>query len=684
MWSLHLHADGDRAGCDWRSDILTQTPEEGLLTVKILLVEDDELVGSALEAALIAHHYTVEVAVNGQIGLELATAFEYDLILLDWLIPKLDGLSLCRQLRSKGYQKPILLLTAKNSQTDITTGLDAGADDYVVKPYDVPELMARIRALLRRGDSPVTTLLTWGNLCLNPVLAEVTWGEQILSLTPKEYSLLELFLRNPQRLFSRSTIIDRLWSLDDSPSESAVTTHIKELRQKLRASGITEELIETVYGLGYRLKAPPVENAPAAVQSSPRSRSRTPNNKTQGSTPSTQNNQPKGLASINKVLERFRKTFAEQVTVLEQAAIALSEGSWSDDMRQSAKENAHKLAGSLGTFGYAAGSNVARQIEQLLIGEATLGQRETAQFKQLLSTLQQELTKPPVPLTAEPIPVAQTIQVLIIDDDVALTERLKTEGVAWGMQIAIATDATTARLAIAQALPDVVLLDLTFPNPTEDGLTLLHDLTEQFPTLPVLAFTGRDSLDVRVAVSRLGGCGFLHKPVEPKQVFQAIAQSVSTKAIAPVLPQTPTTEAKVIVVDDDPAALTTLSHLLQPWGLQVTTVENPKAFWDVLTATAPDLLLLDLDMPMFSGIDLCQVVRQDPQWGDLPILIVTAHTDTESIRRLFAAGADDFISKPVVGPELVTRVTSRIERVRLRQQIEDIKRRTGEIKANSC
>jgi len=246
------------------------------------------------------------------------------------------------------------------------------------------------------------------------------------------------------------------------------------------------------------------------------------------------------------------------------------------------------------------------------------------------------------------------------------------------MQVAIATDVTMARLAIAQVLPDVVLLDLTFPNSTEDGLTLLQELSEKFPTLPVLAFTGRDSLDVRVAVSRLGGRGFLHKPVEPEQVFHAIAQSVPTKAIVQVLPQTPTTDAKVIVVDDDPAALTTLSHLLQPWGLQVTTVENPKAFWDVLTATAPDLLLLDLEMPMFSGIDLCQVVRQDPKWGDLPILMVTAHTDAESIQQVFAAGADDFIGKPVVGPELVTRVTSRIERVRLRQQLEDIKRRTGE------
>jgi DNA-binding response OmpR family regulator len=639
-------------------------------------VEDDELALKALVEALVAHHYTVDVAADGQTGLELATAFDYDLILLDWLIPKLDGISLCRQLRSQEYQQPILLLTAKDSHTDITTGLDAGADDYVVKPYELSELMARIRALLRRGNSPVTDVLTWGKLCLNPVSGEVTYRENLLSLTPKEYSLLELFLRNPQRIFSRSAIIDRLWSLDDSPSEYAVTTHIKDLRQKLRASGGTEEIIETVYGLGYRLKAPPeqkntlVHGSRLMVHSKEQ-----PTNYKQ----STVNHQPKGLASVNKVLERFRNTFAQQVAVLEQATIALSAGSLSDDLRHSACQEAHKLAGSLGTFGYPEGSKLAREIEHRLMGKATLGQGDASRLNQLVSTLQQELRKPANVLNAEPIPVAQLIRVLIIDDDIALTERLKVEAVSWGMQVAIATSLTAARQVIAQTPPDVILLDLTFPNPAEDGLTLLRELTEQFPTLPVLAFTGRDSLDIRVAVSRLGGRGFLHKPVEPDQVFKAISQTVPAKPSTQLLPLHQTTEAKVMVVDDDPAALTALERLLQPWGLTVTTLENPRVFWEVLTATVPEVLVLDLEMPTFSGIDLCQVVRQDPQWGNLAILIVTAHTDVESIQRVFAAGADDFIGKPVVGPELVTRVMSHIERVQLRQKLEEIQRRTGAV-----
>ena len=149
----------------------------------------------------------------------------------------------------------------------------------------------------------------------------------------------------------------------------------------------------------------------------------------------------------------------------------------------------------------------------------------------------------------------------------------------------------------------------------------------------------------------------------PEQIF---------KAIAKVLPQTQPLEAKVMIVDDDSATLAALSNLLRPWGFQVTRLNETRRFWEVLTATAPDLLVLDLEMPTFSGFDLCQVVRQDPQWGDLPILVVTAHTDAESIQQVFAAGADDFIGKPVVGPELITRVTSHIERVRLRRKFKQI------------
>jgi len=246
------------------------------------------------------------------------------------------------------------------------------------------------------------------------------------------------------------------------------------------------------------------------------------------------------------VLERFRGSFAQQVTVLEQAKIALSEGNLSEVLRQSAGQEAHKLAGGLGTFGYPQGSNLARAIEDMLMDGTPLGREEALRLDRLVADLQQELKKPPAAFITEPTPPVQIPLVLVVDDDVALTEQLKVEAAVWGMQIETARNLTSARHKIAQAPPDVILLELTFPHPAEDGLTLLRELAEQSSTIPVLAFTGRDSLADRVAVSRLGGRGFLHKPVLPEQIFKAIAR---------ILPQTQSVEAKVLVVET----------ILQPW-----------------------------------------------------------------------------------------------------------------------
>lgn len=598
--------------------------------MKILLVEDDEVESLLFKEVLINHRYTVDVATDGIVALDLATSFEYDLIVLDLQIPKLDGISLCYQLRSQHLQKPILLLTVRNSSADIIAGLDAGADDYVVKPPDIPQLLARIRALLRRGNTCITPpMLSWGDLCMNSISGEITYKKQPLPLTPKEYSLLELFLRNPARVFTRSAIIDRLWSFTNPPAESAITTHIKDLRQKLKAGGMTVDIIETVYGLGYRLESPPPQRTELEHQ--------------------------QNLASVNRVIERFKHTFTGQVAALAQVKTAVQSGSLSHELQQHAKQEAHKLAGSLGTFGYLQGSKLAQEIEGLLEGLPSQGQSEALQLLQLIVALEQELTKTPAPITAGAIANTPLHKILVIDDDIALTTQLQIEAVAQKMQMDVAADLTSARKIVTHTSFDVILLDLNFINPTEDGLKLLAELVEKLPMTPVLVFTNRSSLADRVAVSRLGGRGFLHKPMSAKGILSAISQ---------VLPQAPTAESKVMVVDDDSVALEVLGNLLRPWGLQVTCLQDSQRFWEVLTATIPDLLLLDLKMPTFDGIDLCQVVRHDPQWGNLPILVVTAYTDVESIQQVFAAGADDFIGKPVVGPELVTRVLSRIERVR--------------------
>ncbi|MCC5637074.1 response regulator [Nostoc sp. CHAB 5844] len=612
--------------------------------MKILLVEDDRLVSTALAELLKENHYIIDLANNGQTGLDLAMSGEYGLILLDWLIPQLDGIGVCRQLRSQGCCKPILLLTGKNTSADIVTALDAGADDYIVKPYNPEALLAKIRSLLRRTGVIASSALTWGNLCLDLTSGKVTCDGELISLTATEYKLLELFLQNPNRIFSRRMILDQLWGFDDAPVENAVTTHIKDLRKKLKAGGFTEDILETIYGMGYRLKPAPEHSvANHEVTSEQKEKPRT-----------------KDLASVNKVLERFRESFGQQVAVLEQAKTALESGNLSEELQQTAKHEAHKLAGSMGSFGYPQGSKLARSIEHLLIDDRTLTKDEITQFSQLVTALQQELTKSPVTKTSQPAVVQQTHRVLVIDDDTMLTDRLLVEADAWGMRMKIAPDLATARSRLALRIPDAVLLDLSFPGNEEDGLMLLRELVEKLPDLPIVVFTARDSLADRLAVSRLGARQFLHKPATTEQIFAAIAR---------VLPQRQVSEAKVLIVDDDPVMLTGLSALLTPWGLEVTTLSQPQQFWEVLIATSPDLVVLDLEMPIVNGLELCQVVRQDAHWGDIPILVVTAHTDAASLQQAFAAGADDFITKPVLGPELVTRVLSRIERVRARLQV---------------
>lgn len=223
--------------------------------MRLLLVEDDQHVTELLEEVLANQHYIVDIATDGQEAWDYVKTFQYDLLLLDVTLPKIDGINLCQQLRSKKYQMPILMLTARDTSHDQVAGLDAGADDYVAKPYKLQELLARIRALLRRGQPSLPPVLTWEGLCLDPNTTEATYQNSVLKLTPKEYRLLELFLRHSSRVLSRREIMENLWSFEDPPEEDAVKALIKRLRQKLKGVGTVDDFIETVYGLGYRLKS---------------------------------------------------------------------------------------------------------------------------------------------------------------------------------------------------------------------------------------------------------------------------------------------------------------------------------------------------------------------------------------------------------------------------------------------
>ena len=221
--------------------------------MKILLINDDEQFTNQLKANLKQHRYVVDTALDGQEGWDFVEVQEYDLIVLDVMLPKLDGITFCSRLRAKGLQVLVMFLTARAASEDKIKGLDAGADDYVVETVPLPELTARIRALLRRKATTVSTILEWGKLSLEAKTGEVKYGDILLNLTNKEYSLLELFMQDPQKIYSQNSILNQLWTFEDEPpTRDAIRTLVKRLRQKLKAAK-APDLVETVFGLGYRL-----------------------------------------------------------------------------------------------------------------------------------------------------------------------------------------------------------------------------------------------------------------------------------------------------------------------------------------------------------------------------------------------------------------------------------------------
>lgn len=221
---------------------------------KILLVEDDLRIVRSLKRELEREHYLVDVANDGEEGWGYLQQVNYDIVLLDIMIPLLDGILLCRRLRQHGNGVPVLMLTARDTTSDKVHGLDAGADDYLVKPFDIEELHARLRALLRRQDPQRRPFLQYGSICLDPAVQAITVVGRKVDLTPKEYQILEQFLRHPGQIFSREQLLERLWGWDETPGSDVIKAHIKGLRRKLKESGAPDP-IETVFGFGYRLKA---------------------------------------------------------------------------------------------------------------------------------------------------------------------------------------------------------------------------------------------------------------------------------------------------------------------------------------------------------------------------------------------------------------------------------------------
>ncbi|MBC7242561.1 MAG: response regulator transcription factor [Anaerolineae bacterium] len=220
---------------------------------RILLIEDERKIADFIRRGLALEGYQVQVAYDGESGLDAAVEQRPDLIILDIMLPAIDGIEVCKALRDAGFDMPILMLTARDAVRDRVAGLDAGADDYLVKPFAFDELLARIRALLRRRAAAEEEVLQFADLTLRPATREVTRGGRPIDLTAREFDILETFMRHPRQVLTREQLYERIWGYDFSGESNIIEVYIRYLRAKLEANG-EPRLIHTVRGVGYVLR----------------------------------------------------------------------------------------------------------------------------------------------------------------------------------------------------------------------------------------------------------------------------------------------------------------------------------------------------------------------------------------------------------------------------------------------
>ena len=595
--------------------------------MRILLVDDDEALMDTLANHLIHQRYAVDVTTDGQSAQGYLDMFSYDLVVLDLNLPDGSGIKFCQMFRETGYEQPILMLSATNTPAEKVKALDAGADDYVVKPFNLDELNARIRALLRREQVGLPTVLQLGGINLDPSTCETTYQGTPVHLTPKEFALLELFLRRPNQVYSLDAIIDHLWAFENPPGEDAVRTHIKGLRQKLGATGAPKNLIKTVYGLGYRFNVS--ESTESAI-----SKSQT-------------------TVAVEKAWQKYQGVMQERVAVLERAAIALEQGQLDSDLHQTSQMTAHKLVGALGSFGFPTGSTLAQQLATLLqITPST--NIPVAQFNQLVQRLQHELTQTSVEATTETVTAGAPL-LLLIGSDKTLIEQLSLQATQQSLQVRQANTLLHAQRLLRQFKPQLVIFDLAAAlQDTELPPSLLDELstfTQKF-TGPCLLLVPALSVQHRLQLVQKGAHQLLKRSNPPQQLIAAAIENMRAK----------TTPTKIIIVDDDPQILKLLQVSLTPWNFDVTTLTSSEHLWKALEQIKPDALVLDVTLPKMSGFEICQLLRADPRWRTLPIVFLTVHEAETTRSRAFRFGGDDFINKSVATSELAVRILNQINR----------------------
>lgn len=361
---------------------------------------------------------------------------------------------------------------------------------------------------------------------------------------------------------------------------------------------------------------------------------------------------------------RFQAQMVARVDTLDEALAALLEARLDDDLRRQAEGDAHRLAGSAGTFGRHRASVLARQLEELLAGSLPIPVSAVPDALAQVEALRQEVERAGAPSAVR----AQTKDrplALVVHRDAELAAAIGMAIRARGLTSQLVDSVTTARAELGSAHPAVALVELDGNG--GDVLDFVAELTARTPPVVVLAVSNSPALLDRVDAVRAGVHGFLPGTLDAAELAGAAVAAETARL----------DRWRLLAIDDDPSILAALAALLGPSGLMVTGVTQLDRFWASLQETTPDIVVMDLDMPKVNGIELCRLLRAEPQWAALPVVFLTSRVGPDTIEAVFAAGADDYVFKPVVGSELVTRITNRLERTSILRALAETDPLTG-------
>ena len=623
--------------------------------MKILLVEDDQRLGKLIRDYLMPESEQIDLISNGAEIKEKLAANDYDILILDVMLPKKNGIDICRELRAENIDIAILFVTALSKQTDKIKAFESGADDYLTKPFDFQELLLRVKALLRRDKKEIIHSLKWGDLVMTPMEKKVYFLNKELSLTPTEFKILQIFLQYPQQVFKPDNLIDQLWDLDSIPTNNTLRSHIKSLRRKFEQIGLGKDFIETVYGMGYKLKDITEES------SAPSPRDKVAVSQTQVSESTTELQ-----AAIDEIWQEHRASIYHDC----QKLIAYIQKKYTPVKTDEAIRIAHNLAGFLGTVGFEESSNIARQIEQIikennqkLTDEKLSDQKIVKQTSQLINDLQASLFPEGKPITEKKesnldINLQEKIDILVIDEDQNLANQLILFIDHPQISLHFAHSIDSAINLLDEQKFKLIILETSWQDKAIEKSQILELVMDKKGDSHIIVYTQDDSLENRLNCTHYPIFAFLIKSNSLEFLWDIINNA---------LLQNPSIDNlyNVVLIDDDERFIKVFSQKLdvQKLPIKLTSISDSETFLVRIKNIKPDLIILDLQMPKLNGLDICKIIKTDHVLHNIPVIFLTGNLSSEAINQFVEVGADDFISKSKIDLELYPRIMTHLNKL---------------------